>query len=440
MKKSMIITLIAALSCVAPMAAQGYQENLKNILEPYGFLRTYAIFDTRDSKAGSEDLFYYLPLDTSLNLEGQDIYSNPSFKMYAVTTRLGVNLKGFQYGLMKVTGKVETDFYLMNGTTASLRLREAYVNMLWDGLGYMENQFSVKVGQAWHPMSADMPYCVNTETGSPFNPFNWSPQVMLTFGLSNGLSITGGALYPMQFLPTGPSGESEDYVKYGMVPELYGGISYEGHGFTARAGADILTLRPRWRTTDYSFTEDIFYDVGSRVNDRLSMVSPFVFLQYEGGMFKVNAKSVLASGGDHLRLMGGYALYDWRDPFNYVYTPIRSSSSFISFCVGKQLQFMCMGGYMMTLGTQHNLPVKENGYCDPTDIYYFSGGTRDVNRMFRVTPTIAYTVGKLTVALEYDNTTVEYGNVGKLDNYARPVEDLHMITNHRLLGVVRYNL
>ena len=157
-------------------------------------------------------------------------------------------------------------------------------------------------------------------------------------------------------------------------------------------------------------------------------------------MFKVNAKSVLASGGDHLRLMGGYALYDWRDVYRYEYTPLRSSVSFISFSVGRELQFMCMAGYMMSLGTKHNLPVNENGYCSASDIYYFSGGFKNVNRMYRVTPTLAYNIGKLTVALEYNNTGVEYGSLGKMDGYARPLEDLHMIINHRLLGVVRYSL
>ena len=95
-----------------------------------------------------------------------------------------------------------------------------------------------------------------------------------------------------------------------------------------------------------------------------------------------------------------------------------------------------MGGYHKSLGTQHNLSVNENGYCRASDIYFFSVGSRDLAQMVRVTPTLSYNVGKLAVALEYDNTSVQYGDVRKLDNYARPLEDLHWITNHRVLGVV----
>ena len=441
MKKSIIaVMMVAILPWAQDLRAQENLANLKNTLTPYGFFRTAAVFDSRDSKAGSEDLFYFVPMDVSTNLEGQDIYSNPSLKSYAITTRLGLDVSGYQYGSMKVGGKIETDFYLMNGSTASLRLRHAYVNIFWDAIGYMENKLSIKAGQSWHPMAADQPYCVNVETGAPFTPFNWSPQLMFDFTMTGGVTLTAGALYPMQFLPTGPQGESEKYVKYGLIPELYAGISYADKYFQVKAGADFLSLKPRWRTTDYSYSGDVLYDVGSRVKDRINMISPFVYLQFSEGSFKLNAKSVFAQGGDHLRLMGGYALYDWRDPFEYMYTPLRSSVSFVSFSVGKKVQFMCMGGFMKALGTQHNLPVDYNDHSLPVYIYYSSFGSKNIAQMLRVTPTLAYNAGKLTVAVEYNNTTVQYGSVSKLDNYARPLEDLHQVTNHRLMGVIRFSL
>ena len=163
-------------------------------------------------------MFYFRPVDYKYNFQGQDIYENFSLKSYALATRLGVNVTGYQYGSMKVDGKIETDFYLMNGSTASLRLRHAFVDVYWDKLGYMESKVSFRVGQSWHPMAADLPYCVNVETGAPFTPFNWSPQLMFDFAFAGKFHYTVGALYPMQFLPTGPQGESENYVKYGLIP------------------------------------------------------------------------------------------------------------------------------------------------------------------------------------------------------------------------------
>ena len=323
MRKFIVVcALISASIWAVPVSAQSRKPESKNKFTPYGYFRTAAIFDTRDSKAGSEDLFYFRPLEPKFNYEGEDIYDNLSLKSYAITTRLGVNVNGYHYGKMKVDGKLETDFYLMNGSTASLRLRHAYIDFYWDKLGYMENKFSFRAGQSWHPLAADLPYCVNIETGAPFTPFNWSPQLMVEYTFADRLHYTIGALYPMQFLPTGPSGESEGYVKYGLIPELYAGMSYTGKYFTAKAGVDFLSIKPRWRTLTRNYVIEDWYDIGTRVKDRLHMYSPFVYFQFEKGLFKINAKSVLAQGGDHLRLMGGYALYDWRDIYDYKYTPL----------------------------------------------------------------------------------------------------------------------
>ena len=442
MKRIIILVLSLFLSFWASdqVIAQKRVATHKSKIEPYGFFRTAAIFDTRDSRAGSEDMFYFRPMDRQYNLLGQDIYDNMSLKSYAIATRLGANVTGYKYGSMKVDGKVETDFYLMNGKTASLRLRHAFIDVYWDRIGKKENTLSFRVGQSWHPMAADLPYCVNLETGAPFTPFNWSPQLMIDYALADKLHFTAGALYPMQFLPTGPMGESEDYVKYGLIPELYGGISYTGKYFTAKAGTDFLYLKPRYRTTTRSIMVDNWYDIGTKVYDKLYTFSPFVYLQFEKGIFKVNAKSVFAQGGDHLRLMGGYALYDWRDNYNYKYTPLRSTVSFLSFSVGRSLQFMCMGGYMRNLGTAHNLSIDADGYCRDTDIYYSSAGDKGIAQMIRATPTLAYNMGKLTVAVEYNYSTVQYGTNNKLDNYAIPRENLHWVTNHRVMGVVRFSL
>ena len=110
--KKILASAIALSLTALPSEAQSHLVKLTNHLEPYGFFRASAIFDARDSKADTEDLFYYVPYDKKINLEGNDIWYNPSIKMSAITTRLGVNLTGFRYGSFNVTGKLETDFYL----------------------------------------------------------------------------------------------------------------------------------------------------------------------------------------------------------------------------------------------------------------------------------------------------------------------------------------
>jgi hypothetical protein len=434
LKRIYIPVVLLALLGSARASAQDDRKEWTDHFSPYGFFRTLGIFDTRDSKAGSEDLFYYLPMDKTTNRQGKDIYSNPSFKMYAITTRLGLNVNGYRHGRMQVGGKLEGDFYLMNGSTASFRLRQAYADLSWDKLGYMENTLTLRVGQAWHPMAADMPYCVNIETGSPFNPFNRSPQIILNANMSKAWDLTGGILYPMQFLPTGPAGPSENYVKYSLVPEIYLGASYSCRWLTAKAGVDVLSLRPRWRTTT---TDNVNYDVGTKVSDRLFTYNPFIYLEGRAGSFRINAKSVFANGGDHLRLMSGYALCDDSDIYNYKYTPLRSSVSFVSFSYGTKWQIMCMGGYMKALGTWEELPVDSNGHSSANSIYYFANGFKNINQMLRATPTIAFNVGNLTIAAEYDYTMVQYGDIDALDSHGLASSNLHWILNHRAMMVFK---
>jgi len=432
----MLASAVAMSIAALPAVAQSHQIKLTNHLEPYGFFRTSAIFDARDSKADTEDLFYYVPYDKEINLEGNDIWYNPSIKMSAITTRLGVNLTGFRYGSFNVTGKLETDFYLTTSGSASLHLREAYLKFNWNDLGDYFKSMSVKVGQAWHPMSLDMPYSVGYEAGSPFNPYARSPQLMFETDFLKRFSFTAGFLYPMEFMPTGPQGPSADYVKYGLVPELYAGLTYSSKYIKARVGADFISLVPRWRTTDLTY----YHDVGTKVKDRISMISPMAYIEFSKGLFKVNAKAVLASGGDHLRLMGGYAVYDKSDAYKYKYTPLRSVTGFASASYGSQWQFLLFAGGMTALGSGHELITDgETGAAKTGYIYYFDGGFKNIRYMARLAPAVAYNLERLTFALEYNCTGVSYGDIKSMNAKGLANSQAHLIFNHRVLGVVKYS-
>ena len=198
-------------------------------------------------------------------------------------------------------------------------------------------------------------------------------------------------------------------------------------------GTEFISLVPRHKLTEN--TQNHY--AGTKADDRINMFNPFVYLQYADGLFKINAKSIFANGGDHLRMMSGYALYDTSDELDYKYTPLRNSSSFVSASYGKKWQAMCMVGYIKALGTQHKLPVDADGYSNAGSIYYASNGFKNMNQMFRVTPTLAYNIGKLTFAIEYDYTKVEYGDLSKLDDHGLANKNKRWVENHRVLGMAK---
>ena len=226
------IGLLAALMVFGAGKASAQEETPAKV-KVYGFINNYAVFDSRQVDAGTEDLFFFMPKDVKMSGE-VDQNAVPSFRMLSLTTRLGLNISGYQFGETKVSGTIEGDFYCMSGSTAIARLRQAYMGILWDNL--VLGDLLLNVGQTWHPMAVDMPHVNNVEMGSPFNPFNWSPQIMANWTVRK-FTWTGGILFPMQFQPTGPEGKSIDYNRFGMIPEVYWGY------LSSRA---VSWARPVW--------------------------------------------------------------------------------------------------------------------------------------------------------------------------------------------------
>ena len=441
MKKSFIT--LAAVALLAPAAVAFASEPAAEIAKTekpahfkfYGFIRNYFAFDSRESKAGTKDLFYYLPLDESLNANGTDINANPSFRFLAITSRLGLDVKDYQIGKTKVGAKVETDFYCMNGNVAVLRLRQAYATLGWDNLGNDGTQStSLKIGQAWHPMAADQPYVIDLETGAPFGAFSRTPQVMVDHNFSKNFALTAGVLWQMQYLSTGPKGASDTYIKYSCTPEFYAGLTMKtNHGFLARVGADVLSIKPRVRNSE-----------GEKVSDRITTVNPYVYAKYDSRDFSINAKVIYASAGEHFNMLSGYGVTKVEADGSWDYAPLHSTASFLSVKYGRKVQVQGMIGYMKNLGTSKALyeDAAHPGYTSTSNVYISGNGFHNLNQLIRVTPTVVYNLGKLSFALEYDITAAQYGKyavAGHVNSSNGLVDgDLHWITNHRLLGMVKF--
>lgn len=415
MKKN-LIALAAALTMIpAGLSAQETASHFK----VYGFVRNYAFVDSRATKSLSEDMFFFVPLDKN-EVNGQDINAVSSFNYQAITTRLGLDVLGYQFGGTKVNGKIEADFYCLNsgGNTGTLRMRQAYVDLLWDGRGHDGDvDYSLRIGQGWHPLAADMAHTIALETGAPFSPFNRSAQIMFGATLDKSVTLNVGLIQQLQYRSSGPNGGSNLYQRH-AVPEVYAGVSYSTGGFLGRAGLSVLSIRPHYG-----------YDAaGKKYNEWLTTINPFIYLQYTKGMFQVKAKTVYAQAGEHMQLNSGYAVTGIKeDGISNEYAPINSSVSFVSAQYGKTWQVLGMVGYQKNLGVGKEI----------TGPVYFSGnGFQNINQMFRVSPTLAYNLGKLQFALEYDFTAVEYGSAP--DKMFQVTENLHWIGNHRILAMAKF--
>ena len=400
--------IVAAFLLAAALGANAQETQFKW----YGFIRNYAVADSRESVYGTEDFFYYLPKDRNI-VDGQDLNAQRTFAFAAITSRLGLDVSGYQVEGWKVGAKLEADFYAgVSGVTgtALFRLRQAFLTM-------NKNAVTLKVGQAWHPMAADMPHVFALNTGAPFGPFSRTPQATLDLKLSSELTLTASAIWQMQYTSAGPNGASADYIKYAGTPEVYLGLAYKANGFAAKAGVDVLSIKPRHN------------DGVRKVSDRITTVSPFLYAEYSKGLFAVKAKTIFAQAGEHMNLNGGYGVSAVNGDGSCEYAPTRNSSSWISFSYGKKAQVVLFGGYVRNFGTAKELVGQ---------LYFSKNSFSNMNRMFRVTPEFIYNLGKVAFGLEYELTGVQYGSFGVNDRHGLATENLHWICNNRIQLMVKY--
>jgi len=447
MKKITVILAVAAL--VAPSAAAFAEETVapKNNFKFYGFVRNYFAFDTRESIAGTGDLYYWLPKDEAKNAEGVDMNAQSQFRFLSLTSRVGVDVSGYKINNVEFGGKIEADFYagLTNGGgTAQLRLRQAFATVKWNKLGKeQKGSIAMKIGQAWHPMAADLPDIFSLESGAPFNAFSRTPLVQADFNLGCPFSITAAAIWQMQYMSMGPvwtkqadgtyswvSTASTDFMKYGLTPELYLALNYQKGGFLGRIGATMLSIKPRHTGTVKGVT--------TNVKDRIITISPYIYLQYKKGLFTVKGKTILSSAGEHVNLMSGYAVCDMSDEANWKYTPIHTSSTWVTLSYGKKINGALLLGYMKNLGTSKDV-IANGQYANASYIYYQKNGSCDINSMYRIQPEVTYNIGKFTVGLEYMLTAVQYGDKSTMSLRAISAKDkLHWVANNRIQAIVKF--
>ncbi len=413
--KKIYTIIVLSLLCAA-----AYAQETKPTVEVHGFIRNYYAVDTREMVGLTEDFFTYVPKDvlTLNNSDDGNFYPNARFA--ALTSRLWVEAKGYEFNGLKVGARVEGDFYNGLGNdkvtgTANFRMRQAFVTL-------SRAHWNLKAGQAWHPLAADMPDVFSLNTGAPFGPFSRTPLTQFEYNFGEHLSLSTALIWQMQYASNGPSGKSAKYIEWACSPEFYFGANVKTDNLLLRAGLDVLSIKPR------------LYDDYGFLTDRITTLTPFFYGQYKKDLFSVKLKSVFAQAGDHLNLNGGYGVCEIKSDGNWIYTPTRNSSSWISFCYGKKLQAVLFAGYVKNFGTAKALV--------DADKFWFSTNSFDnLNQMVRVTPSVIYNFGKLAFGLEYEMTSVQYGDKAQGMDLSKGLytEDLHWVTNHRVQGMIKFS-
>jgi hypothetical protein len=289
------------------------------------------------------------------------------------------------------------------------------------------------------------------EVGAPFGPFSRTPLVQMDANLGKNWVVSAAALWQMQYNSQGPVGASAIYMKYGMTPELYAAVAYKNNGFLLRAGADLLSIKPRVLGKNAE-SKTI------KVADRKTSLLFYAYSQYSKGKFGIKAKTTFGESGEHMNLMSGYAKVNELADGTWEYASLRNSTSMVSMSYGKTWQGVLFLGYVKNLGLADQVKTET---IKASDVYFCSNGFSNLNQLFRINPQIIYNIGKMNIGFEYQLTSAQYGDyikVGRVDANGEPVmkdgkqiiddylkanalatDNLHWVTNHRLNMMIKFN-
>ena len=391
------------------------QESTKLSYKLYGFLRTEFCYDSRQSVAANEGLFYLYPLDVKPDGLGKDLNAISSSGFYAFSTRLGLDVAGLSVFNADVSAKTEADFAGYSNSSTLLRIRRAFMKMQWE-------KSSLLIGQEWHPMFGGVtPTLLSLNTGAPFNPFNRSPQINYGYVFKN-VTLNAVALWHFQYVSAGPDGKSPFYQRNANVPEFSAIIDFKRNGVVLGAMADYLTLRPR---TSSNGSDGNPY----KVEENLSSFSYGAYAGYSSGLFSIKAKSIIGENLSNMVMLGGFGVTKIdATTGEQEYTTFRHSSSWLNILYGKKYLGGIFAGYTKNLGSQEDL--------NSSSIVYGEG--MNMSELYRLCGTFSYNVSNFSLGLEYEFTTSVYGDgIRKLNDGL--FEKTHNVKSHRVLGVINYN-
>jgi len=356
-----------------------------------GFVKTDIFYDTRQSSASTgirEGHFYLYPDNVLLDVNGNDLNANPSFNILSIQSRLKGNITGPDAFGAKTSGVIEAEFF---GTGESdingFRLRHALVKLDW-------LKTSLTIGQTWHPMflTECFPGTISFNTGAPFTPFSRNPQVRVDRKFGE-LTLAITAYSQRDFTSMGPDGGSSKYLRNSGIPGLDIQLRVPaGTAFTAWAGFDYKKLRPELSTSANVETDAT---IGS--------ISIFTTLKIKTKPVNVSLMGVYSQNGSDLVMIGGYAVKEITDlASNFkTYTTLNTGSTWVDLSTnGKRVNMGLFVGYSKNLGAKEDI----------TGPIYGRGN--NIDHLFRISPRVTLTEGRLSFAAEVENTTAAYGSIG----------------------------
>jgi hypothetical protein len=410
MKKSLWFVFLSGFVLTFYLRAQ--DETKEFGIKLSGFIKNDFFYDTRQTVNLREGHFLQYPAGESLDANKKDMNAVPNFNFLSIQTRLSGAVTAPDALGAKVSGLVEADFFGNENAAFvdnnGFRLRHAFAKLNWTNTELL-------FGQYWHPMFVPNCYSevISFNTGSPIQPFSRNPQIRITQKIDN-IRLIGVAASQRDF--TSPGGSA--LLRNSGVPDLHAQIQYELKNqetkkeFLSGLGAGFKMIKP------LLFTEK--NGKKYRTHETVSGVTATAFVKYKTADFSVKGQGVYGQNVFDLLMLGGYAVTSVSDTTQntVTYSPFTTMSVWAegTWATGK-FQFGLWLGYTKNIGASDSVAFYTNKVpvVNIKDDVTLRGG--DIKNVWRISPRVVYTAGKISLALETEYTNAAYARTdtnGKL--------------------------
>jgi hypothetical protein len=356
----------------------------------YGYAKGEFAFDSRQVVAAREGNFIDL---ASPNVTGNNV---ANFNGWGVESRLGVKVTGPDFFGMKSEALIEGHFFA-NGddNINNFGLRHAYVKLSSDRVEWL-------VGQYWHPMFVTnvSPGTYNFNAGSPFQPFNRSPQIR--FSTKGNTRFTLAAITERDFTSVVLNGKGN--AAKSALPAFHAQLQFgSDEKFVGGFGANVKFTR----NTD-----------ANHKTAHGKTLAAFNFLAYAKAQFTENfAWKIYGNYGQNPSelLQLGSVAYSL-DPLKDDLRNSTTLSLWTEFAgkVSESFEWGIFGGYSKDFGFSQN-----NFNSSYSTTSKFSQSVGVPGSTWRVSPRMGWKSGNTKLGLEFDYTSTTYGNFdnkGKIKN------------------------
>lgn len=360
-----------------------------------GFIKNDILFDTRKNLETVDGLFLFYPLAPRLDHYGNDLNAKNSASLISIMSRVFVSATGVKFLNAKASGHLEFDF--TNFTTlAGVRFRHAWSRLDWENSQLM-------FGLNWHPLFTPdvFPTVMSLNTGAPFQVFNRSPQIRFSHKISN-LRFTASAIHQADFKSPGPNGNSSEYLRNAIFPNMNLIIQYETPSLILGITGDYKIIQPKQFVTPLTGPNQ---GAIIQTNETLASYAANIFLRYTKNNLTFKAKALYGQNLFEHLLPGGYAVSSIDNLTGHTsYTPYNHLLLWGNLIYGKRFQAGLFVGYFKNLGTSH--PVTGPLFARAENIDY----------AYRISPFISYNMPKISISAEVETTVAAYGDIDYLNN------------------------